>query len=88
MGLYHFAGILPSSSVSSLWLRSRAELRFNSAFTCVWYSLLKGCLLGASLGQNHLSAKVLPYPEVLKQQEPYHQHWESCAGTHLLPGQA
>lgn len=33
----------------------------------IWDSLLKGCLPGASLGQNHLSSKMLPYPEVLQE---------------------
>lgn len=87
MALYHFAGILPSSSMSSLWLRSRAELRFNLALTRVWDALLKGCLPGTSLGQNHFSAEVLPYPEVLKQQEPHCQPRESCTGAYLPPEQ-
>lgn len=54
-------------AVSSLWLCSRTEVRFNSAFIHMWDSLLKGCLLGASLGQNHLSSEVLPHPEELQE---------------------
>lgn len=53
--------------MSSLCLYSRTEVRFNSAFIHIWDSLPKSCFLGALLGQNHLSSKVLPYPVVFQE---------------------